>query len=437
MFHRIRWQLIGWNIGVLALILAVVGAVVYLILAHRLIADVDQELARRAQLAADRLRERPGDRRSLAREGYVGGWFYLLVDHDGEVLVNPQRVRLETLPMHGFPAAGSLYQTIEDEDGGPTRLYLVALPPGAEPSLALVVGKSLVPEYGTLRQVLLVLLLAGVAGMALSCAGAWFLAGRALVPIEAAMRRQQEFVADASHELRTPLTVLRSAIDLLDRHRAEPLQANGDLFDDVRDEIARLERQTVDLLTLARSDLGELQLALGLVDVAALAADVVRRSTPLAQHRAIVLTCQRGDAPLLVEADPDRLQQVLLILLDNALKHTPAGGMVTVGARRHGGDALLEVADSGPGIPPEHLPRVFDRYYRADRARSRAAGGTGLGLAIAQSLVVAHGGHLTLANVPGGGLRATIRLRLARQHASLAQRVGQLAVGLVHRPPPR
>jgi signal transduction histidine kinase len=251
-----------------------------------------------------------------------------------------------------------------------------------------------------------------------------------------AFRRQQEFVADASHELRTPLTVLRSATDLLYQHRAEPLAANGELFDDVRHEIVRLERQAGDLLTLARADLGELGLALGLVDVAALAGDVVRRTAPLAQSRAVTLTYQAAPDPVVVEADPDRLQQVLLILVDNALKHTPSGGTVVVDVRPQGADACLEVTDSGPGIDAAHLPRVFDRFYRVDRARSRADGGTGLGLAIAKSLVDAHGGQLMLGNATGGGTRATIRLRLAEHAHSLTDRLGQLAVQVVHRPPP-
>ena len=296
-------------------------------------------------------------------------------------------------------------------------------------------GKSLVPEYDTLRQVLLALLAAGAVGIAFSILGGWFLGGRALVPIEDAFRRQQEFVADASHELRTPLTVLRSATDLLYQHRAEPLAANGELFDDVRHEIMRLERQAGDLLTLARADLGELGLALGLVDVAALAGDVVRRTAPLAQSRAVTLTYQPVHEPVTVEADPDRLQQVLLILVDNALKHTPSGGTVVVDVRPQGADACLEVTDTGPGIDAAHLPRIFDRFYRVDRARNRADGGTGLGLAIAKSLVDAHGGQLILGSAPGVGTRATIRLRLAEHPHSLTDRLGQLAVQVVHRPP--
>src|SRR5262249_3397796 len=157
---------------------------------------------------------------------------------------------------------------------------------------ALAVGQSMASDYDTLRRTLLGLLAAGLVGLLLSFAGAWFLAGRALVPIEEAFRRQQGFVADASHGLPTPLTTLRSAADRLTQRRAEPLAANGELFDDMREEIARLERQAADLLTLARADLRELGLAMGDVDVGALATDIVRRSAPLAQSHGVALTCQ-------------------------------------------------------------------------------------------------------------------------------------------------
>src|SRR6185436_7350530 len=150
-----------------------------------------------------------------------------------------------------------------------------------------------------------------------------------------------------------------------------------------------------DLLTLARSDAGGLELMTAPVEMADVAAEVVRRTTPLAHSQGIQLTLNVAQ-PSMVDADPDRLQQVLLILIDNALKHTPVGGRVDVRVRRHGQSAQVEVADTGAGIAPEHLPRIFDRFYRADKARVRERGGTGLGLAIAKMLVYAHDGQLHL-----------------------------------------
>jgi signal transduction histidine kinase len=124
---------------------------------------------------------------------------------------------------------------------------------------------------------------------------------------------------------------------------------------------------------------------------------------------------------------------VLLILIDNAIKHTPSGGRVDVRVRRHGQFAEAEVADTGSGIPPEHLPRIFDRFYRADKARAREQGGTGLGLAIAKMLVDAHHGQLQIASTVGAGTQVTLLLPLISQHpATLGGRLGELAAHLPH-----
>src|SRR5262249_12104503 len=149
----------------------------------------------------------------------------------------------------------------------------------------------------------------------------------------------------------------------------------------------RMERLAQDLLTLARSDAGGLELMTAPIEVSAVTADVVRRTTPLAQANGLQLSMHAEAQEAIVDADPDRLQQVLLIVLDNAIKHTPPEGKIDVSVRRHGQQAEIEIADTGSGISPEHLPRIFDRFYRADKARARARGGTGLGLAIAKMLV--------------------------------------------------
>jgi len=283
---------------------------------------------------------------------------------------------------------------------------------------SVVTGESLQQEVAATRTLLLVLVAGGGVGLLLTMWAAWFLSGRALVPIQTAFRRQQEFVADASHELRTPLTVLKSATDLLYRYRDEPLVVRSDLLEDVRTEINRMELLAQDLLTLARSDQGELQLMTAPIDVADLASDVARRMTPLAEKRSQTLVFEAGASELIADVDPERLQQVLVVLLDNAIKYTPDGGRIDVRVHSESKDAVVEVSDTGRGIAPEHLPRLFDRFYRGDAARSRATGGTGLGLAIAKLLVDAHGGELTLASTIGVGTCACVRLPLGGNDAA-------------------
>lgn len=174
-----------------------------------------------------------------------------------------------------------------------------------------------------------------------------------------------------------------------------------------------MERLTRDLLTLARSDRGELQLASGRVDLAMLANDLKRRTAVLADARRVEVNIQVETPPPVVEGDPDRLQEVGLIVLDNALNHSAVGGCISIGVRRQADAGELQVDDEGEGIPPEHLARVFERFHRVDASRSRRTGGVGLGLAIAHSLVAAHGGQITVDNRPGGGARVTIRIPLA------------------------
>ena len=440
MFARIRWHLVGWTMLVVGLILVVLGGLVYVAMSRSLLDQVDRDLASRADQAAANLAAAAGGGTDEERERYGGGVFYLVVAPDGTVLANPQRVDVRALPTSSLPDLRE-YATVT-ADGETLRLFAHPLLVVAGPSRGrgallqgarLVVGESLEPERAALRTLLLILGLGGAAGLLLSFAGAWFLAGRALVPIQVAFRRQQEFVADASHELRTPLTVLRSATDVLNQHRDEPLSANAELFDDVREDIGRLQRLTADLLTLARSDRGQLELAVAPLDAGDLVSEVVRRLGPLARDRGVELASEASADDLTVEADPDRLQQVLVILADNALKHTPAGGRVTVAVRRLDGRVAVEVADTGSGIAPEHLPRVFERFYRADGARGRASGGTGLGLAIARSLVEAHGGEIKIASTVGVGTRVTVLLDASGRPASLGARLGDLAARVAQR----
>jgi two-component system sensor histidine kinase CiaH len=422
MFNGIRRRLVAWNVLVLGLLLAVVSGVMYLTLAHSLLAAVDQNLAGRGDQAAGNLHELTEHAFQFGREGYQGGLFYLLAAPDGRLLANPQGVQLTSLPADVTTTHRPRYAAIPLA-GEAARVYVRPLPDATSPAV-LVVGQSLEPREQTLQRLLLVLLATAGTGLLLALGGAWFLAGRALVPIQRSVSRQQAFIADASHELRTPLAVLRVAADLLYQRRHQPPPTTEPLIADLRLEIARLERLAGDLLTLARSDLGEVGLAVGELDLAALVGDVVRRTLPVAEERGIALRSAGTDEAVQIEGDPDRLQQVVLILLDNALKYTPAGGQVGVQVARRMQQVTVEIRDSGEGIAEEHAARVFDRFYRVDVARS--SGGAGLGLPIAQTLVQAHGGRMHLTSTPGKGTVVTIQLPLMSRSPSFTERVGYL-----------
>ena len=388
------------------------GSVLYATLSRALMQGVDSTLA-----AASRVQHRPKSTRSgetaeLEQQGYRAGMFYLVIGPDGDLLSNPQAVNAQDVPAGYHETTSPTYLTA-DIDGSPARLYARPIVAANEGPVVLVVGQSLVAEESARAQLLFILLLSAGIGLALSFAGGFFLAARALEPIRHAFQRQQEFVADASHELRTPLTILHSTADLLDDRSDQPASANRALVEEIRHEIVRMERLTRDLLTLARSDRGELQLSVGQVDLGALAHDLARRVSVLAQGRGVALEVEVVGTSTVVEGDPDRLQQVGLIVLDNALNHTPSGGLVQLVVERQAHHGVLRVDDSGEGIPPEHLRRMFERFYRSDTSRARSTGGAGLGLAIARSLVEAHGGRISIANRSSGGTRVEILIPLA------------------------
>jgi len=229
--------------------------------------------------------------------------------------------------------------------------------------------------------------------------------------LEHAFAQQRQFVADASHELRTPLAIIRSDLDIL-RRRPRAVAAHEEFEQGLDEEIRRLSALVEDLLTLARADSGQAELAREFVYLDALVATVAVRVGRLAEAKGVALgLCVERDVPLI--GDPARLHQLALNLLGNAVKYTPAGGVVQVIVAARDGAACLEVADTGVGIPPEDLSRVFDRFYRADEARTRSAGGAGLGLAIARWCAEAHGGHIAVRSRLGVGSVFTVSLPLA------------------------
>ncbi|MGD9570609.1 MAG: ATP-binding protein [Thermoleophilia bacterium] len=223
-------------------------------------------------------------------------------------------------------------------------------------------------------------------------------------------RARRDLVANVSHELKTPIAALKGFLELLEegtvdeRHRREFLAA-------MSQETARLERLVEEQLQLARLDAGALPLERELIDLDDLAEVVVAPRVPLATREGVTLSViPAAGNPVLVEVDPARVEQILLILLDNALRHTPPGGRVDVIVGRDGQDGTLAVRDTGEGIPADVQPFVFDRFYRGDASREGRS--AGLGLPIARGLAAAHRGGIDLASAPGEGSTFTLRLPL-------------------------
>jgi two-component system, OmpR family, sensor kinase len=229
--------------------------------------------------------------------------------------------------------------------------------------------------------------------------------------LESSFEMQRRFTADASHELRSPLTVLKGEIELALR-RDRPNDEYRRVLQSNLQEVDRLTWLAQDLLTLARSDAGVMQPRLQFADVVALSRTVLDRLGSKAEERHVDLVL---DAPPVVEAlvDPGLFEQLLWNLLDNAVKFSPPGAAVRVAITRDGGACTLDVADRGPGIPESDTPRIFERFYRGDPARTAARdGGTGLGLAIVRAMAEAHGGTVAARPNPGGGTVFSVNLPL-------------------------
>ena len=218
---------------------------------------------------------------------------------------------------------------------------------------------------------------------------------------------RRRFVSDASHELKTPLAAIRLLTDSILQTDNMDMETVRDFVTDIGSEAERLSRITEDLLRLTRLDSNQIKPP-EVVEVAPVLEQVMRMMSLLAQEKGTELTCQTG-GDCRVLATKGEVHQVIYNLTDNAVKYSGSRGKVRAELRRDGNDVVLTVADNGPGIPEEDLPRVFERFYRVDKARSRAAGGTGLGLSIVQDTVTKRGGTVSAANRPEGGAVFTVR----------------------------
>jgi len=227
-----------------------------------------------------------------------------------------------------------------------------------------------------------------------------------------AFEQNRRFLADASHELRTPLTALRGELEnAVDQ--ARPLPELQDKVGSALEEVDRLAKIVQTLFAISRLDAGEAQQEWQRFDLARVAADTAGQMSLLAEDKGISVNCN-VEQEAGVEGDRARIKQVVVNLLDNAIKYTPPGGSINLNVRAHDGKAVIEVVDTGIGIPAGALPHVFERFYRVDKARSRDAGGAGLGLAIVKSICTAHGGQVEVESAEGRGSRFTVELPLAQ-----------------------
>jgi len=240
---------------------------------------------------------------------------------------------------------------------------------------------------------------------------------------------QQRFVADVSHELRTPLTAIRGNLDLIKRYGMDAASLEA-----IEDEVERMSRLVNDLLFLARADYGELRIQLEPVDLDTVVSEVYRDARILSKDRDLKLRIIDFE-PVRVNGSSDRIKQLLLNLVSNAIKFTPDGGTITLNLRLEDDDAVLEVADTGIGISAEDRARIFDRFFQADSSRARHhAEGVGLGLSIARWIVDAHHGTISVDSTPGSGTTFTVRIpALVERHAVSSAAITRPRLAMIRR----
>jgi len=432
--RHVRRNLVLWSGGTTLVILLILAAALYLAVAGSLASTATAQLDNRFdQVKSSLTGERPGPPDEGGPYGFLfggggGGTIALAVDQDDSVLTQrgfhlpdglPDMDAVASARAHGRDVRTASLSAPGVGPGGvsattqtPVRILTENVQAQGGETYAVQIVGDRIAEQRTLDVMLAVLLVGGMVVVLVAFGFGTVYARRALVPIReslasqrASLRRQREFAADASHELRTPLTVIRSSVEYLERHRDEPVATVGSALEDIDDEVRHMTAIVEDLLLLARSDSGAVALEHVPVDLGDVAADGASAMGKPALDRGVLMVVD--PQPAVVAGDPARLRQLVMILIDNAIRHSPADGRVGVAVRAETSGASLVVEDDGPGIRPEDLPHLFERFYRAPGA---PGGGTGLGLAIAAWIVDRHGGRIDVSNRAEGGARFVVSL---------------------------
>lgn len=429
--------------GLLLLFLILFSVIVYSVLYFSILKNQEQELQtlveQEAKLIEDYLvTNQKSDLRGFQNQELVfagvNQFFYYVVNTNGELLMGSESderlrpallelldgraqrdgdIRKETMEIErSFGGRGKLREFNPPERMQNIRLLIASHSVYEDGQYIgqLYVGKDISFAYQLFKWLWIIFLMIGIIFIGVAIFMSAVMSKRAMIPISKAFARQREFVADASHELRTPLSVLLSSVDAMEMTiDTKKEDFAGKLLSNMRQEVKRMTNLVSDLLTLARSDSNIIERRTETFDYLPYAVKAIESVQPLADSKEIALHLEAPDR-VMVDGDPQRLSQLLYILLDNAIKYTPNGGDVRLTLFVEGHELCIKVQDNGIGIKKEDHHRIFERFYRADKSRSRQMGGHGLGLSIAKWIVETHQGTIKISSELGKGTTFIIQI---------------------------
>lgn len=340
--------------------------------------------------------------------------FYYVFDNENKLAAIEAPVKniredvLETIRLWEEPSGQARIKKFLPDEGKNDVVIMCSMPIAHQGKQVgtLFVGEDISEYYHMLKALFIMMLLFCLLFLVITAVVGYFMAGKAMIPIQQAFLRQREFVADASHELRTPISIFQASVEVVESDGNQTLSLfSQQVLADMKGEIRRMTKLVADLLTLARADSGASNIIKEKIDLIALAKPIVRSMQPLALAKEITLL-MNGAETLSVMADRERIGQLLVILIDNAIKYTPNGGRIEVAITEDAiprSMAVISVRDTGIGISEEDKNLIFKRFYRVDKVRSREQGGVGLGLSIAKWIVDVHKGKIKVESAQGAG----------------------------------
>jgi signal transduction histidine kinase len=347
-------------------------------------------------------------------DGQLASIYVLHLDANGQILNNPSGSQppfsQDVDASRAAILTGHDLRTSTLTDGTRVRLLTYNLT-GPNSPVLLQMGRTLIDQERVLQQYLVGLFLLGLFASLLLGLGSWYLSGRSLGPAQRAWDQQQAFVSNASHELRTPLTLIKASAEV--GLRDHPVGEQRELWQDILGEADYMNRLVDDLLLLSRLDTHRLKLVRERVSLAELLHEMAHQAEKLVGEKGIRI--EVGNVSGVILADPIRMRQVLLILIDNALRFTPPGGTIRLETAAKRKVQQIIVSDNGSGISPEHLPHLFERFYQANPNGETLTRSNGLGLSIARGLLEAQGGAIRIESQLGVGTRVLLELPAASE----------------------